>query len=263
MPRPKVPGELPSFKITLACLLSAALSLDTCLADNLKKPVRLYLDHYPPFNIEENDRIHGSNSIQLQMAFAALNIEAIHRVVPWSRAQINARTQPDSCFYSAARTAEREDQYQWVGPLSSEYIALYSRSDRPIHLSNLQEAQHWRVGGQLGDAYVKWVISQGVPVEELGGTGSSLEKLLHNRIDLWVVGSIAGPYTAMLQGQQLVPSYISTERSDLWMACNKSIPAEVIQQLNSMIKRYTEDGTRQQLLERYGLAPAPAEATQN
>ena len=263
MLRQRALGERPGLRITLACLLSATLSLDTCLADNLKKPVRLYLDHYPPFNIEEKDRIHGSNSMQLQMAFAALNIEATHRVVPWSRAQINARTQPDSCFYSAARTPEREQQYQWVGPLSSEYIALYSRSDRPIRLGNLQEARHWRVGGQLGDAYVKWVVSQGVPVEELGGTGNSLDKLLHNRIDLWVVGSIAGPYTAMLQGQQLAPSYISTERSDLWMACNKSIPAEVIQQLNSLIKRYAEDGTRQQLLERYGLAPTSTEASQD
>jgi polar amino acid transport system substrate-binding protein len=240
----------------LAITLSTALTgWILCMPAAALEEVRLYTEHYPPFNIEEGDTVAGTNGLLLTEAFAELGIATQHLVVPWIRAQRSARTQPQACFYSAARTAEREPHYQWVGPLSAEHITLFSLASRPIRLVNLAEARHWRVGGQLGDAYVQWVIDQGVEVESRGGEGSSLDKLLHNRLDLWISGSIAGPYMANIRNTELLPSYQSDVRSELWLACHKEFPAELIQQLNTLIERFRHDGTRARILARYGVQP--------
>jgi polar amino acid transport system substrate-binding protein len=240
----------------LAKALAAALaSASVCLSAVALDEVRLYTEHYPPFNIEEGDKVTGTNGLLLTEAFTELGINASHLITPWLRAQHSARTQPQSCFYSAARTAEREPHYQWVGPLSAEHITLFSLASRPIRLNNLAEARHWRVGGQLGDAYVQWVVDQGVEVESRGGEGSSLDKLLRNRLDLWVVGSIAGPYMANTQNIELLTAYQSEARFELWLACHRDFPTELIQQLNALIERYQHDGTRARILARYGVLP--------
>lgn len=217
--------------------------------------VRLYADHYPPFNIQTETTVEGTNGLLLQTAFDELGISTEHLIIPWTRAERSARTQPNTCFYSAARSTRREPHYQWVGPLSAENVTLFSLAERPVQLNSLEEAQQWRVGGQLGDTYVQWVVDQGVAVETLGGEGNSFDKLLHDRIDLWVVGSIAGPYIAQLSGTRLLPAYQSDKRFELWMACHKAFPSETIDQLNALIARYQEDGTRDRIMARYGLAP--------
>ncbi|MFN3580780.1 MAG: substrate-binding periplasmic protein [Pseudomonas sp.] len=217
--------------------------------------IRLHADHYPPFNIQTDTTVEGTNGLLLQAAFDELGISTQHLITPWTRAERSARTQPNTCFYSAARSTQREPHYQWVGPLSAENVTLFSLAERPVHLNNLEDAQHWRVGGQLGDTYVQWVVDQGVAVETLGGDGNSFDKLLHNRIDLWVVGSIAGPYIAQLSDTKLLPAYQSEKRFELWMACHKEFPSETIDQLNRLITRYQEDGTLDRIMAGYGLEP--------
>ena len=112
----------------LAITLSTALTgWILCMPAAALEEVRLYTEHYPPFNIKEGDTVTGTNGLLLSEAFAELGIVTQHRVVPWARAQRSARTQPLACFYSAARTAERELHYQWVGPL---VVVKFSRTPR-------------------------------------------------------------------------------------------------------------------------------------
>jgi polar amino acid transport system substrate-binding protein len=216
----------------------------------------LFTDHYPPFNIRGDQGFSGISSDLLNKAFTEAGVKVTHAEVPWTRAQINARKHADSCFYSAARSPERETLYQWVGPLATEHIALYSMASRNIKLENLQQAKDWKVGGQLGDHYVQLVMDQGVPVESLGGTGTSLNKLIVGRIDLWVVGDIAGPYTGSLQGVELNNAFTLDKSFDLWMACHKDFPADLITRLNQSLEQYRQDGTLQKVTERY-LNPVP------
>lgn len=236
-------------------LLSTLTGLSVCISAVAMDEVRLYTEHYPPFNIKEGETVTGINGLLLTQAFNELGIRPVHLPGPWVRAQNSARKQPDSCFYSAARTEEREPHYQWVGPLSAEYITLFSLASRPIQLNDLQAANQWRVGGQLGDAYVQWVIDQGITVEPRGGEGSSIDKLTRDRLDLWIVGSIAGPYIASMRNIPIVPAYKTEKRFELWMACHKDFPTQLIEQLNALIERYRHDGTRKKILARYGVQP--------
>ena len=237
-------------KRTAQLLLLLSAFLASGLLPALEKAY-LFTDHYPPFNIRGDQGFSGISSDLLNKAFTEAGIQVTHTEVPWARAQSNARKHRDSCFYSAARTPARETLYQWVGPLATEQIALYSMASRNIKLETLQQALDWKVGGQLGDAYVQLVVDQGVPVESLGGTGTSLDKLIVGRIDLWVVGDIAGPYMGSLQGVELNKAFTLDKGFDLWLACHKDFPAQLITRLNQLLEQYRQDGTLQTTLERY------------
>ncbi|MCH8497336.1 MAG: transporter substrate-binding domain-containing protein [Marinobacter sp.] len=222
---------------------------------NAVESLRLFTEHYPPFNMQDEDTVRGTNTELLNKAFAELGIEVTHRVVPWARAQANAQLLDNACFYSAVRSAEREPLYQWAGPLSREYITLFARKDRAINLDSVAEAASWRVGGQLGDAYVQWLLDRGIEVDTLGGSTSSIEKLIFGRLDLWVAGSIGGPMMAMERNVELHAAFQSDEGSELWLACNPALPSDLIHRLNEIIARYHSDGTSQRILERYIKTP--------
>ena len=239
------------------CRLCVALYVLVAMAGyaNAVESVHLFTEHYPPFNMQDEETVRGTNTDLLNTAFTELGIEVTHRVVPWARAQANARIIDNACFYSAVRTAEREPLYLWAGPLSREYITLFALKNRPINLDSVADAANWRVGGQLGDAYVQWLLDRGIEVDTLGGSTSSIEKLIYDRLDLWVAGSIGGPMMAMERNVELHAAFQSDEGSELWLACHPDIPSDLIDQLNELIARYHADGTSQRILERYIQAP--------
>jgi len=173
----------------------------------LTEPVnslRLYTEEYPPFSYQTDDRPSGINVELLREALERLEIEAEISIVPWGRAQLFTREQDDSCFFSAARTSDRELIYQWVGPLIEEHIVLYSLEYEPPATS-FTDAAGRAVGGQIADAYSDWVRDQGLVLDEVAEVPDNLEKLKRGRIDLW-------------------------------LACNPDIPEDWLRALNSEIE---------------------------
>lgn len=197
--------------------------------------MRLYTEEYPPFSYQTDDRAGGINVELLRQALENLGIEAEISIVPWGRAQLFTREQEDSCFFSAARTSDREPLYQWAGPLTEEHIVLYSL-DNETPAESFADAADRIVGGQIADAYSDWVRAQGLVLDEVAEVPDNLEKLKRGRIDLWVAGSIAGPYIAEQEDMTLYPFITSDEVFELWLACNPDLPEDWLQALDAEIE---------------------------
>lgn len=138
-------------------------------------------------------------------------------------------------FPSAVRTAEREENYQWVGPLSREYVQLFSLNPNVLPFHSLAAATDFIIGGQTEDAYTDYVAQQGLRVERVAEIPTNLSMLQLGRIDLWLAGSVGGPYIAAKKGLQLYPVATSEPLFELWLACNKQMPQQIIEQLNRSI----------------------------
>ncbi|MEW5682871.1 MAG: transporter substrate-binding domain-containing protein [Pseudomonadota bacterium] len=213
--------------------------------------LRLYTEEYPPWNYTRDGQVSGLNTELIQQLLDKLGFSGQFEVVPWGRAQIFTQTQADSCFFSAVRTAEREALYQWVGPLSTEYVQLFSINPAQPKFNQLSDAAKLRIGGQTADAFTDYGVSKGLKVQRIAEIPVNLSMLQLQRIDLWLAGSIGGPYIAAQQGIRVYPVATSADAFELWLACSLELPERVVVQLNSALQLSKQDGTLDQILQRY------------
>lgn len=234
-------------------LLYSLVGIGGGLSANESVPPELvfYTEDYPPFSFEANDRVTGLNTEVLRAAAEQAGLNVQFRVVPWARAQAWTQRQSDACFFSAARSAERENIYQWAGPLSTEYITLYSADADFPKLASVTDAIGYRVGGQIADFYTDWGEQQGLSIERTAVIPDNLEMLLGGRMDLWLAGSIGGAYIGAQEGVTLYPVTQSQEAFTLWLACNNDMDPSIVSALDTIIEHYRTSGFIDKLLQNY------------
>lgn len=234
--------------LLLFSLINLTIIVPTMAADHLN--FVFYTEDYPPFSYLQEGEVTGLNTDLLRAAAEEANINVRFRVVPWARAQAWTQSQSDACFFSAVRSTVREPIYQWVGPLSMEYITLFSADGNFTPLATVKDAAKYTIGGRISDAYTDWVEQQGLIVER-NATTTNISKLVGGRVDLWIAGSIGGPYSGLVEGVTLYPIAQSEESFSLWLACNAHIDPTVITSLNLIIERYRNSGVIETLLQKY------------
>lgn len=231
----------------MGILWSASISAESPASIQL----RLYTEEYPPFNYTYKAKIIGINTELMQQVSDDLGYGALFEVVPWGRAQRFTQTQPDTCFFSAVRTADRETLYSWVGPLIKEHVQLFSLDPEHPKFSHFSEVKKLRIGGQSADAYTDFGASQGLNIDPVAEIPVNLSRLELGRIDLWLAGSIGGPFIASRKGLRLYPVVTSEKVFELWLACNKQMPEAIILQLNSSLQTKQQDGSLDEIMARY------------
>src|SRR3546814_11105075 len=65
---------------------------------------------------------------------------------PWDRIYKQVLEQPDQGLFSTTFTAEREQQFKWVGPLASIRCLLLAPAASPLRLTGLEQARYLRSG---------------------------------------------------------------------------------------------------------------------
>ncbi len=86
------------------------------------------------------------------------------RILPWARSYTEARLRDYHCVYSTTRTAERERQFHWVGPLVINEWSAFGLAERQLELTQLSELHEWKVGSFREDAVGDYVASKGIHV---------------------------------------------------------------------------------------------------
>ncbi|KIF61670.1 substrate-binding periplasmic protein [Pseudomonas fluorescens] len=131
-----------------ACLLSM-LALTATAAD-----LQLLTDNHPPLHFMQGNQLAGFG-VDVVQALANQTGDRIHlQQVPLLRALRMASDTPDTGVFTVLRTDERDDRYQWVGPLIEVETALYARDNLQPPVHSLREADH------LGRITVprKWLV---------------------------------------------------------------------------------------------------------
>ncbi|MBH3404222.1 transporter substrate-binding domain-containing protein [Pseudomonas glycinae] len=131
-----------------ACLLSM-LALTATAAD-----LQLLTDNHPPLHFMQGNQLAGFG-VDVVHALATQTGDRIQlQQVPLLRALRIASDTPDTGVFTVLRTDERDDRYQWVGPLIEVETALYARDNLQPPVHSLREADH------LGRITVprKWLV---------------------------------------------------------------------------------------------------------
>ncbi|MCZ7886129.1 MULTISPECIES: substrate-binding periplasmic protein [Agrobacterium] len=228
------------------CLIFLALATPASAA-------KLFLttEIYPPYNLQASDgSVRGVYFDQLRTVLEDTGTSYEVAVMPWARAIALARTQAMHCVFAAARTLEREKQFKWVTPIHIDRNILVARRDANIEASSLEDARKYRVGTQRGDYTEALLEKLGFPQVDVGADFEiTLHKLNAGRIDLMPMSES----TFKSLPADTFREVITLSRQQLGLACNKSVPDEVIAKLQARLDRLIADGTQQRIFDRYNL----------
>lgn len=228
------------------CLIFLALATPASAA-------KLFLttEVYPPYNLQASDgSVRGVYFDQLRTVLEDTGTSYEVAVMPWARAIALARTQAMHCVFAAARTPEREKQFKWVTPIHIDRNILVARRNANIEASSLEEAKKYRVGTQRGDYTEALLEKLGFPQVDVGADFEiTLHKLKAGRIDLMPMSES----TFKSLPADTFSEVITLTRQQLGLACNKSVPDEVIAKLQARLDRLIADGTQQRIFDRYNL----------
>jgi polar amino acid transport system substrate-binding protein len=109
------------------------------------------------------------------------------QLVPWARGLNRLGSDPNTLLFSMARTAERDNLYQWIGPIYDNSYAFYVKADSPLLISNLEEARKVAsIGVYRGDVRDQVLTTLGFTnLDRANSNLSNVKKLMAGRISLF------------------------------------------------------------------------------
>ncbi|WP_338586156.1 transporter substrate-binding domain-containing protein [Pseudomonas sp. MAG733B] len=231
------------------CLLFF-LSLNT-LAANLT----LLTENHPPLHFEQGGQLVGFGVDVVQALAERTGDHVDLQQLPLLRALRVANTEPGIGVFTVLRTAERDAQYQWVGPLLDVETALYSADSTRPPVHSLLEA------GSLGRIVVprKWLVysylqTQGLT--NLYGVASS-EQMMRlarmGRTDFVVADTLS--IASMAREEGLAPSQLHYQmplmQQASYIAFSLQTDARQVARWQQALDEMTRDGRLEQIKQRW------------
>ncbi|USE38902.1 ABC transporter substrate-binding protein [Endozoicomonas sp. SCSIO W0465] len=218
----------------------------------------LLTENFPPLNMTNNgtsyarnDRVSGFATDIMRKLFAATGYEVDFTLMSdWDEAYNSAKGTSGFGIYSTFRTPERENSFQWVGPLYEEDWVILAPQDSEVTINSLDDLRQFQVGSYEFDAITDHLIESSIDVVPAKSDAINVVKLKLGQIKLWASSSLTGPYTASNFNIPVKPIHTFSE-SSLWLAMHKDTDPAIVRQLNSELKRMHQSGEIQQMINSY------------
>ena len=134
--------------LTIVSLFTASTAMTSA------EQLTLYTEVFPPYNFVQHNQLTGINTKIMESLCERAKLSCTFSVLPWKRAMSLTLAQPNAGIYSTSRTAKRETQFYWVGPLVSGHSCLYRLNARnDIKVTSTQSLQNYTIGVSRGDVY--------------------------------------------------------------------------------------------------------------
>jgi polar amino acid transport system substrate-binding protein len=234
----------------------AALSLAVLLCCTVawSAPVSLAIktEHSFPAVMVENGEIIGYATEKVRELLRRSSIDYTIELQPWKRAYTLALTQPATCVYPTTRTPERQTLFKWVGPLVETDWVLYGRAGRNKGITRLDQVRGMRIGSYLGDVRGEYLKDLGFQVEFVTNDEANPQKLMLDRIDLWVTSPRFAQLRLTRSGLagSVVP-VLTFNRALLYLACNPAVADADIARMSAALAAMHVDGTVKALDQKY------------
>ena len=166
------------------------------------RALQVITEQSPPFNYVDNGRITGSSTEVVREILRRLGSDASIRILPWARGYRMLQNEPDVALFSTARTADRENQFYWVGPLFTVHYGFYSWNNPDLRLQTLEDAKTVGAIATYKDD-VKEQLLRSLGFQNLDSSNSpesNLKKLVSGRVDLWVFDNLGAANVAKSAG---------------------------------------------------------------
>lgn len=233
--------------------LVSGLVLLACAGQAASVELRFVTEEQPPLNaVQPDGSVGGLSTAVIREMLRRARLAGSFSILPWSRAFLQARQQPDTCLYSTVRSAEREPLFAWVGPISANQWILYAGPLFRGHIETLDDARPYRIGGTLRDAKSDFLRAKGFTRLELATDEEhNIRMLMAGHLDLWLA--------AMGRAQTLIERFhargvrpvLVLNRLDQYVACHPGTDRAALAALEAALASMRRDGTLRMLTGRF------------
>jgi polar amino acid transport system substrate-binding protein len=221
-----------------------------------------FTEQFPPYNMTVNDEafahkaadIDGLCTDIVKAVMARTSYDYRIKLRNWSYGIDRVKRTPNTGLFCAVQTPERQDQFQWVGPLTSMRWVLFSKPGSAITLGKLEDAHQYVIGGYKGDAMTNYLIQQGLNVSVIGDDRLNPQRLEQGSIDLWITDSLAGPYKAADNSHMdSLRPVLMLNRTPVFLAINRETSVTIVAALQKVLDDLKREGVIEQMEQQYGL----------
>ena len=178
-------------------------------------------------------------------------------VETWARGYQAAQQKNNVILFSTARSWQRAELFQWIGPIMPLKSCLYSLKEAAIHFTDMATAAEvYRFGTLRASGSEQYLIKNGVSPKNLQRIHSqelNIKKLLDGRIDVMPALETNFLYTLKRMGQpkesfELVKDLFSV---DVFFAASKGMDPAIVNRLQQAFDSLKADGTVDAIINGY------------
>lgn len=189
-------------------------------------------------------------------------------VVPWARGYKAAQTEPNVILFSTNRTAERDPQFHWVGPLAETSFGFYAKSDSKLVINNINDAKALgSIGVYLNDVRDSYLTKLGFKnLDRVSDNTLNYKKVVGGRLDVLAGSPIALADEAKSVGYsekdfKLLYTFLKTQK---YIVFSKATPKDVVQSWQDALDSMKKDGSFKTIFLKYfPNSPLPGAAETN
>ena len=213
-------------------------------------------------NCEENAQYRGPDG-----KMTGLDIEIVSelqkrigntdqiQLVPWTRGLKYLDTVPNTLLFSMARTKERNNLYQWIGPISEAVYGFYAKSGTSVVINSLDDA---RKAGPIGvyrnDVRDKFLTDLGFNnLDRTSNNESNLKKLMAGRVNMIASSAFGIRVEARMAGYNMneVKFLYAFLKLPVFIAASKQMDPKIVASWNVAIESMKKDGSLVAIFRKY------------
>lgn len=220
--------------------------------------IKVVADNYPPYNYIEDGHVTGASVDVVRAVLGIVGVDADIVIMPWARAYRTALDEENVLIFTITRSKNREGLFKWVGPVGEYRAVLFRNAGRAdIQVNTLEEARKYRIGATRDDAAPQFLLAQGFDdLQQVHRGDLNLEKLLHDRIDLWLENELTAAYIVKRKGHD--PAQVLRKVYDLrmgrnagYMAFSLDTPDRIVDLFKTALATVKANGTYAEIQRKY------------
>ncbi|MBE03259.1 ABC transporter substrate-binding protein [Marinobacter lutaoensis] len=222
--------------------------------------LHIFTEHYPPYNASTSgeefahsaDEITGICTDMVKAILARTDFDYVMKVRAWSYVFDRVQGRPNHGLFCTARTEDREDLFQWVGPLASIKWTLFAAPDSDLTLERLEDARPLRIAGYKGDVMSQYLVDQGFNVIMSLSGDLNPQRLVLGQADLWVTDGLVGPLVAReTQGIEGLRPVLVFRETPMYLAMSKETDPAIVAKLQNALDAARAAGELDAIQARY------------
>jgi polar amino acid transport system substrate-binding protein len=246
------------FLITLVALILLILLVFCCFIKNESKEQFVVSGHpaWPPIMYQEGDKIVGAGPEIVAKIFTDLGIQAAFKYEgSWNLVQDKAKTGSVDVLVAAYKTAERETYMDYSIPYTIDPIVLVVKKGRTFTYDKWEDLLGKRGVVTIGDSYGQDFdnfIKENLNPQEVETPAEAFALLDKEEVDYFVYALYSAEdyifKNKISEQVEIIPQYVSSENFYLTIS-KKSSLIKLLPEINSLLEKYKNDGTIDQVIE--------------
>lgn len=216
-----------------------------------------YCEDFPPYSFMAEGEVVGIATDLLRQICIAAEVQCRIHLYPWARAFRTVLSEKNSLVYSIVMTAERRDQFIWLGPFQTRAVMLYTLPGTDFPVARLRDPGDYRFGAISRDASVTELKEAGVPdsaVDIVNSHDDLMRALLGRRITAVPDTELALRWylkTHGLSQQALTPALQLSDTGGYYFALNPDSDPELVRKMKQGYDAVMKTSAMKEILAHY------------